>query len=212
MVLNISTPSYTLQVRGTPASGKSMLARYLAHHIYQQEPSTTIIFITVWYPEAVNGDWQRYLRVKYGWVPGQRTIFIFDDAQTSYQDTDLWLQFFKELPRHNTDFAIAFASYGSPTSRIDIGGTPFIVTDSQRVTLRHTNNDGLGTVGLLFSELEFNELVVKKFPPPLGHSFDPLLLKDIFQLSGGHVGAIHELLDAIVEHHVRFFMMSDRIS
>jgi hypothetical protein len=206
MMLNISMLSYTLQA-GTPTSGKSMLAVYLAHNIYQQEPAANITLIPFWDPGG--GDWQSYLRTKYDWAPGKRTFLIFDEAQTSYEDTALWIQYFKALPGHNKQFAVAFASYGSPTSRLYFKGAQIAVSDDQRVTLRHTDHDGIGIVGLLFTETEFNELVEKIYPT--GHQFDPLFTKGIFELSGGHVGAIHDLLGAISKHGVRFFMMFDRI-
>jgi hypothetical protein len=201
-----------LQVRGTPASGKSSLAVLLAHHIKQQEPAANVIFIANWDLKAVDaaGNWQSHLVDKYGWVTGERTFFIFDDAQTTYGDIDLWNQLFKSIHDFDNRFAIAFASYGSPTYRLTIHGTPFFVSDVNRVTMRHTDYDELGSVGLLFSQTEFNELVDKKFP--IVHHFDSLFLKDVFELSGGHVGAIRDLLKVIVNHSVCFFMMFDRIT
>jgi hypothetical protein len=53
--------------------------------------------------------------------------------QLTYEDSDLWSEFFKDIEAFNVLFAIAFASYGSPTStsNFHIQSTPFIVSGSQ---------------------------------------------------------------------------------
>lgn len=202
-----------MQVRGTPASGKTTLALLLAQHIHQQEPAVHTIYIPIWPLQDVEaiGGWQFYLRQKYGWVPGKKTVFIFDEAQTTYEDYSLWDEFIKNIQAYNDRFAIALASYGSPSSRIRIAGLPVVVGDWQRVTLHQINLDGLGSVGLFFSQTEFEDLVYKKFALAR-HYFDPSFLKVVFEVTGGHVGAINGFLGAIVDHDVRFFMMSDHIT
>ena len=62
-----------------------------------------------------SGGWEPYLIAR-GWRPGEKTYFIFDEAQSSYEDFQLWGQIFKELHGYDDRFTIAFASYGSPTS------------------------------------------------------------------------------------------------
>ena len=154
-MLIFSTLSDILQVRGTPASGKTILSRLLAQHIHQleQDPAAHIIRLNSWGTTKVwnMGGWEAFLRAK-GWQQGRKPFFIIDEAQMSYGDIDLWVGFFKELPSFKDQFAIAFASYGSPNSRISVGGTPIIVSDRRRVALvRIDHDDGLGAVGLLFS-------------------------------------------------------------
>jgi hypothetical protein len=149
-----STLSDTLQVCGTPASGKTILARLLAQHIRRQEPAVHIISIFGWPLEEVKetGGWQAYLQHEKGWVQGQKTVLVFDEAQLSYEDFTLWMGLFKDIRSYDNLFAIAFASYGSPTSRLSTQDTPFFVNDSQRIMLRAIDHgDGLGAVGLLFS-------------------------------------------------------------
>ena len=62
-----------------------------------------------------NGGWEKYLNRVEGWVPGEKTVFIFDDAQGTYEDLNLWSTFFKNITPFDDEFVIAFASYGSPT-------------------------------------------------------------------------------------------------
>jgi hypothetical protein len=198
-----------------------MLTLLLAQHIHQQDPAAHIITVYGWPFKEVreNGGWQRYLQHEKGWVQGEKTVFIFDEAQLSYEDIDLWGEFFKNIESYDDLFAIAFASYGSPTSSLSspnssprIQFIPFSVSDTQRVTLRPIDHgDGLDPVGLLFSRMEFDELVSKQFSSP-EHYFHSSFLDEVFNLSGGHVGAIHDFVRIIMAHDVRFFMMSEHIT
>jgi len=172
------------------------------------------------------GGWNAYLKKVKGWVDGQTTFFIFDESQLSYEDFDLWSDFFKNAPSYSDRFIISFASYGSPTSQIgstvlgssrsdpdaDIRSTPFAVSNVQRVTLRPIHHhDGLGAVGLLFTRTEFNDLIAKRFPQSDYH-FDLSLLNSVFDLTGGHVGAIIDLMSIVIAHDVPFFIMSGHIT
>ena len=167
------------------------------------------------------GGWQAYLEQKKSWVQGKKTIFIFDEAQFSYEDSSLWGEFFKELPNYDDQFAIAFASYGSPTSSVNLGNgsstsvsnfgtqsTPFSVDDWQRVTLCPIDSDGIGAVGLLFSRMEFDDLVCKKFPSP-DYYFHSSFFDAVFNLTDGHAGAIRDFVNTIAGLDVCFFMMSE---
>jgi len=183
-------------------------------HIHQQEPAVHVILISGWPLEEVKaiGGWQAYLQYEFGWVQGQKTIFIFDEAQLSYEDFSLWNVFFKNIDLYANIFAIAFASYGSPTSRFSIKGLPFSVSDSQRITLRPIDHgDGFNAVGLLFSRMEFDVLVHKQFSSS-GYYFHRSFFDAVFDLTGGHVGAIRGFVKITTGHDVRFFMMSEHIT
>jgi hypothetical protein len=192
--------SDSLQVRGTPASGKTTLAQLLAQHIEQQDPAVNVIG---WPLEEVAkmGGWRRYLEKK-GWIERERTVFIFDDAQLSYDDWDFWIGFLKSMHDFNDRRAIAFVSFGSPTSHIEIKGTTITMVASQRVTLRPIiHDDGLPSVGLFFSQEEFDDLVSKHFPPKQ-HFFDSSFFHAVFLVTGGHIGAIHDFIQIITDHDV----------
>ena len=77
-----------MQVRGTPASGKSTLAKLLGRHIKGSEPTADVIWISGWTSADVKacGGWENYLKREKHWVEGKNTVFIFDEAQTSYMD------------------------------------------------------------------------------------------------------------------------------
>jgi hypothetical protein len=190
-----------------------MLTRILAQHIERQEPAVHIIGVFGWPLEKVSniGGWQAYLQHEKGWVQSRKTIFIFDEAQLSYEDFNLWNEFFKSVADYPNLFVIAFASYGSPTSRLLMFGTPFTVKDSQKVTLRPIQHaDHLG-VGLLFSRIEFDELVQKKFSSS-DYYFHPSFFDGVFDITRGHVGAILDFVEVIRAVDVRCFMMSEHIT
>ena len=147
------------------------------------------------------GCYRDYLKEK-GWVEGKKTVFIFDEAQLSYCDVPLWVTFFKSMHDYRDRRAITFASYGSPSSRISIEGTPIRLVDSQRVTLRPINHeDGLPPVGLFFSRDEFDLLVSQKYSNP-PHRFHSSFFDALYNLCGGHIGAIHDAVERIASHEV----------
>lgn len=181
-------PAYSMKVRGTPASGKTVLARLLGTHISQRDPSVHVIWIQGW-PQRVaeSRDYQSYLQDK-GWIINRETVFIFDEAQATYRDGTLWHHFFKSMETFNAR-VIIFCSYGSPSLRINVGEimeipTPISVPDHQRITLRHVDHeDDLPPVGLLFTQSEFNDLVKDQKSYSDESFFDA-----VFRITNGHVG------------------------
>jgi len=192
-----------LQVRGTPASGKSTLAKLLGRHICAQESGVHVIWISGWKHDDVKecGGWYYYLKQK-GWIPGKDTVFIFDEAQVTYNDGGLWNDLFKGIQDYPDRRAIAFASYGSPSSSIVIEGTPIFIAPATRVSLLPTaHEDNLPAAGLLFTLAEFDELVSKQYPDREYH-FDRFFLDMVFEITEGHVGAIHSFLSIILGSNV----------
>ena len=199
-----------LQVRGTPASGKSTLVRLLGRHIRDQEPDVCVIWIGGWKLDDVAkcGGWYSFLKTRKGWIPGENTVFIFDEAQVSYRDVELWNELFKGIHDYPDRRAIVFASYGSPSSVIDIEGTPILVSPTVRVSLLPTaHGDNLPAVGLLFTRAEFDELVSKQYPSSEYH-FHPSFLDTVFGITEGHVGAMYSFLTIIVGSDVCTFLLT----
>jgi hypothetical protein len=198
-----------LQVRGTPASGKSTLAMLLSRHIQVQEPHVRVIWIGGWKLDDVAncGGWYSYLKTRKGWKPDEDTVFIFDEAQVSYKDGELWNELFKGIHAYRDRRAIAFASYGSPASLIDIEGTPIVVAPAARVSLLPTTHqDNLPAAGLLFTRAEFDALVSKQYSYPQYH-FHPSFLDMVFEITEGHVGAMYSFLQIILGSDVCTFLL-----
>ena len=63
---------------------------------------TNVIIISTWSYNAADmrsDHWKRYL-MDQGWVEGNETVFIFDEAQVTYDDGNLWNDF--RDPTHHT--------------------------------------------------------------------------------------------------------------
>lgn len=106
------------------------------------------------------GGWKAYLQRERSWKPGKKIAFIFDGAQHSYDDFGLWHDFFASMR-----FAIAFASYGGPTSFVTMRNKPF--SNKQSITLGHKDHgDVFGPVRILLTRAELDDLIGRRFPLP----------------------------------------------
>ena len=166
------------------------------------EPVTVVISIPTWHTKeelALTNEWKIPLRDE-----KKPTVFIFDEAQVSYDDTVLWNNFFKSIHEYPLVRAILFASYGSPTTCITLRDTiAMIIPDRQRITLRAIRQeDGLPAAGLLFTRMEFNDLVSVMYPSS-EYAFDISFFDNLFDITEGHVGAIVDFMRIILAHDVR---------
>ena len=134
-------------------------------------------------------------------MEGNKTVFIFDEAQLTYWDGELWRDFFKNLNGSADTQAVAFTSYGSASMRFYVVGTPIYLNDMQRVTLKAIpHNDNLPSVGLRFTKDEMDELVSVLYPE--GHYFHDQFFSTLWLVTGGHIGAICDFMRIIVAHDV----------
>jgi hypothetical protein len=175
------------------------LARLLAQYIQQQKPAVHVIWISEW---SLNGkcDWWLAVFPQKQWGLGRRqqNSFIYDEGQMSYEDSELWNDFFKSLPNFLECCAIVFASYGSATLCFSIKGMPIIILDLQQVNLCHSAQDnGLPPAGLLFIRSEFDDLVIKHYPS-LEFCFDPSFFAPLFDITNGHARVIHNFTQIII--------------
>jgi hypothetical protein len=171
-----------------------------------QEPAVAIFRLGDWPIERieVHKGWRCYLKQVIGWVEGKPSVFIFDEAQTSYWDGDLWNAFIKSIHNHDRCCVIAFASYGSPTSS-RLAGTPIFIHAVQKITLCPIDHkDSLPTVRLFFSQAEFNDLVSLEYRSP-PHHFHQSFFDKIFVVMNGHIGAIKNFISIILEDNVSSF-------
>ncbi len=205
-----------MKVRGTPASGKTVLAQLLAIHISQQNSNVHTIWIQGWPQQVVDSRNYRTYLEQQGWDVNKETVFIFDEAQGTYRDGTLWHKFFKSMHTFKRCRAIVFCSYGSPSLRINVGDplevpTPILVADPQRVTLRHIDHeDDLPPVGLLFTRSEFNDLVEHYYSFPKS-CFDSSFFDALFDVTNGHVGAIHDFIQMVISDGVSPFLALKRV-
>jgi len=82
------------------------------------------------------------------------------------------------------------------------------IMDAQRVTLRAVEHkDNLPPVGLFFTRMEFDDLVSKLYPST-EYRFDASFFNALFDLTEGHVGAIHGFMTIILGHEVGSFAVT----
>lgn len=183
-----------VQVRGTPASGKTTVAKLLHAHIHDNEPDIVIARLAAWKPnDQLPDGWRRWLADS--WNAQEGSFLIVDEAQSSYWDYSFWTDI-KAISPHNPFHLITFASYGSSGGN-DSVMTPHTPHQEQVVGLHAIDQEDGRTVGLLLTRAEFHDFIEKRFA---GHSFSPEFLESIHELTAGHVGACEDVLQVIQAH------------
>jgi hypothetical protein len=191
--------SNIVQVRGTPASGKTALATLLIEHIQRLEPDTHIVLVVGWGTRHKPGAGLSWLKKEHGWEPKAGSILVVDEAQASYDDNGFW-NMIKSIRPESRCRVITFACFGSA------GQNPNALTPGlppvHTVSLRAIDYGDKIIVGLLLNREELTEVIETLFP---GHHFHADLLDAIFELTDGHVGVCEDLLRGLSAHEVRVF-------
>ncbi|KAJ7132316.1 hypothetical protein C8R44DRAFT_977950 [Mycena epipterygia] len=194
-------------VRGTPGSGKTILCYQLFNHLLQIAPDDRVSCIKLWKTKSsveeslvescIRGDFKEF-RDCYN-DTSRRHWVLFDEAQTTYTDADLWATFLKELP--DNFFVILFVSYGNQTSKDPaLVGTPNNILPHLRMGLRPTQHgrpDDRYIPGLYFTLSEFKEVAGKRTQTQELPALDEDIAEWVFVTSGGHIGAIDSMLSCI---------------
>ena len=151
--------------------------------------------------------------------PTHPTYLLFDEAQDTYRDQDLWNFFFKEIRNMGNIHVALFCCYGSSSSQIAAPthrsttsriieppefGTLDAFAEAQRLSLLPTTGTPLG---LYMSPCEFEDLL-GRYPHALNLADN--VKREILKWSAGHIGGIEYLLDSIrrgVKFHCSEFVM-----
>jgi hypothetical protein len=190
-------------VRGTPGSGKSVLAILLQEYISNQEPNTRVARVPTWKEESEmrkSGGWRKWLSERWTDEDDSDDVLIVDDAQSSYWDHSFWFYTLKLMMDRTRYRIITFASYGSNTGSNPLAAlaTPFYAPPYQFIGL-YSIESAEDKIQLCLSKEEYNDFVYIVFP---NSHFDSSLLNSIYDLTNGHVGACRDILDVITEHEV----------
>jgi hypothetical protein len=198
-----------IHVRGTPTSGKTTLAHLLReHYLDKQEP---VVFIRIW---SASGNAASYLikereengfgRIHPHEFYSQSVVFIIDEAQWSYSDTDFWGGILKSISIGSSQVRIClFSSYGSPSSGVDeLPGyiTPLEFGFEQRISITISQHRMAPKISLFYTREEFDD-VVRRI---CSRKTEPFALESsateyLFALTSGHPGAVDGLLYHIYE-------------
>jgi predicted AAA+ superfamily ATPase len=177
------------QIRGTPSCGKSTLRNLL--HTFLKERNALVYTIEGW---TTDKHYMQKLHEVCGEFDSTcPTYLLFDEAQETYHDLQLWDSFFKSVKTMPNMHVALFCSYGSASSRlIDSSyGAPDKSDEYQRLSLFPTAQTPLG---LHLSYPEFEDLLIR-YPHQLSLVDDVKM--EILAWSAGHIGAIQYLLDSI---------------
>lgn len=196
-----------VHVRGTPSSGKTTLAILLWEHYHKRrEP---VIFLNGWHDVS---NPRTYLVNEcrahgyYGVEPHNLTdanvVFVFDEAQQSYNDLSLWLGIIKTQSGGHAGLRIClFSSYGSPATgptQYPLGSTPIQFGPSQRISITASRFAENGRVCLFYSQEEFEDVVSRRCSDPTNKfELDSAARKYLYSITNGHPGATDALLTFI---------------
>ena len=185
-------------IRGTPATGKSTLARLLARHVSILEPELEVYHLC--WPEFFDylapysyllNDSARRPQDSKDWMC-INGLLIIDEAQASYQYSSLWNDLIKFLePGFGLRVAL-FSSYGSASALVQEASTltPLKLNSNQRVSLERSAEHP--DLCLLLSHDEFHNLVYRRClsygdSQPFRPSTE--LIEHLFGLIQGHAAA-----------------------
>jgi len=199
-----------VQVRGTPTTGKTVLATLLFNYIISEK----LLYEPVYFQWQLYGEgtrekasWLRFLCANSEGIVDEETfnksnnvIVMVDEAQLSYKDNSFWLECVKELRQRTFGpFLILFSSFGSPTAtalQIE-GSAPIELLPRQRVSLLRQ----IGSTTDLSLCFNFNEAEDMCSSVIGNRSFkvDKEVLRYLFILTNGHPGLTYGLLKAFFE-------------
>lgn len=127
-------------------------------------------------------------------------IIIFDEAQSTYWDHELWNEFFKSFTWASNQRVVLFASYGSPKGLISLETTSMVIPALQLITLRPVDHgDGVPSAGLFLTDDEYEALIRRRYD---WTRFTPDFFKFVQDATAGHVGAVINLIDIVMIHQV----------
>jgi hypothetical protein len=207
-----------VHVRGTPASGKSILSLLLRD--YYRRHGRTVFRLSSWKQNIDDLDrenpWVNFaqiLRHRYPKVEKVEDFFaddnviILDEAQGTYGDTDFWDHIVKSIRGKVGGYKIKlclFCSYGSPSAGLPYNrrdhGTPVDFGPAQRISLTPSVEPNSPPIGLFYNKNEF-ETVVTKLCSTLVEKFsiDTNARNYIFNLTNGHPGAVMSIMGYLHE-------------
>jgi hypothetical protein len=130
-------------------------------------------------------------------------LIIVDEAQSSYAETDFWLECIKNrLDETDGPLIILFSSFGSASSTVlqVSGSAPITLEAEQRVSLTPLPN-WPHDIGLCFTPEEVRDLCWKLIGER-NFTVHPDVLERLFVLTDGHPGLTKGLLRSLFERKV----------
>lgn len=189
-----------VHVRGTPSSGKTTLAKLLEARYKEQRQA--VIYVNAWH--GVNDGTDHFVQLccQKGYIVDRDSlatsdvVIVFDEAQHSYADLDLWVGLIKTQSGANQGLRMClFTSYGSPTAgraEHPRGTTPVHFGREQRVSLTSLDLDH---PHLFYTAEEFMDVVERLcMDPTCPMTLDDAATDYLFKVSNGHPAAVQALI------------------
>lgn len=207
-----------VQIRGTPASGKTTLLRLLSVFIKFYHPGTIVRIFTQW-PKAGQKDgppielqdWEEWLVRQLDvaenrlYNPKLPIVILIDEGQDCYHDRVLWNYFIKTRIQTLRNIRVVVAccygsiSEGAEMDIVKLTTSPDFIHPNQIVQLYASGE----RPGVFFTEPEFEE-VVEAFRDNKVLQLMPKFQRSLFYLTGGHCSATFDLLQHIFTSSVSF--------
>lgn len=195
-----------MHVRGTPASGKTVLSNLLCDFLAQTEK---VILIAKWDNKRSAAQFLAEQCHDYGYTEVRQSdilksdfIFILDEAQQTYVDPDLWYNLIKSQSQGlaGPRFCL-FSSYGSPTTGAPDypeATTPPILHFSQRVSLTISGHPAAPDICLFYDLPEYQDFLGRFYKrSDIEFTLNTEVQNYIFSLTNGHPGMIDSILTYI---------------
>lgn len=193
-----------MHVRGTPASGKTVLSYLLFDRLSQQNKD--VIRIESWDDNKAADVYLAEVCRKHGYQDVQsndiRTsafIFLIDEAQQTYLGPSLWYGLVKTFigKDEGPQFCL-FSVYGSPRNgavSYPAGTAPPILDKEQRVSLTTSDNSGSPRISLFYHPGEYHDVIERSCRRPgIEFTLGTDLKNYIYALTNGHPGVIDEMV------------------
>lgn len=200
-----------LHIRGTPASGKSVLLALIHDHILNCYPSWSVVSLRSWPQHLLSGSpddscafLEKILGLTLNQLPHlkQPIVLLIDEAQTSKSDTFFWNDFLKFLvqPCVVPVYVIMCSAYGS-AGRFPVDlplMTPPILSRVQRIELSWSGDTEYVPIGLYLSQDETTDVFDRTTKNHQDHPRYSEALRDyLFHLTNGHSGALTSIIEII---------------
>jgi len=207
-----------IHIRGTPTTGKSVLANLFKAYIEEKRPDIRIHLFD-WPINTKEFEYDTYYHLlnrltkqpetrSDTWLRRQNTLIIINEVQRSYTFYSFWDQFIKSLASDGGGpLVILFSSFSSAASRsieipVEMGSAPVQFRPDQRISIQslsYTNPK----VSLYFNREEFNDAVARLCKGDR-NGFIPSkeLMQHIWELTNGHPGAVRAVMEVLIHSKV----------
>lgn len=189
-----------VHARGPPGSGKTTLADFLAS--YYRGLGDQVIVATGW-EEGIDpvqhlvslGQQQGCHAIEHDSFETSNVVVIFDEAQQTYKDLNLWLGLIKTQCGGSTGPRLClFSLYGSPTTgrtEYPPEAAPVRFLPEQRVSITDTSPR------LYYTRQEYTDAVRRRCSDPNHCPFDEEAKDYVWDITQGHPAATGALISYI---------------